>query len=152
MNRKEGMNELEIAQCLKNVKDFNGVLSYDRFPSKVLSGYYVVNSGKSNSNGEHWLVMYFPRDNIMAEFFDSLALSPNAYNKRMEFILFKNASAYKKSAKQIQRSDSALCGQYCVLYCYLKSKYAFSMEDYLNVFSDDLLHNDRIVKFWEKCP
>ena len=149
MDVVKGMSENDIEGCLHKLSDFNGVMSYEDLPNRVKSGYYVVNSASKATSGEHWFVMYFPPSFITAEFFDSLGHTPNYYG--VENVLISNSEMYKRNTKQLQHTESTLCGQYCVLYCYLKSKHGFTFEQYLSIFSDDLIRNDTVVKFWEKC-
>ena len=152
MDRIRGMSGIDIASCLRGVDNFNGAFAYDQLPPLINEGYYIVNSATIASGGEHWLAMYIPSDRKTAEYFDSFAMKPSYYNRCIERVLFANAERYTRNIKRLQAPGSSLCGQYCVLYCYLGSKHGFSLDDYMKVFGENYSRNDSIVEFWQKCP
>lgn len=141
------MDEIEInAYLSKNevTKDnFLGILAYDELPNIQPLGFYVVNTGHSSTIGKHWIVI-LKKDNSL-EYFDSLANKPMYYSPDIEQYLYRSCQYYKMSLKRIQGSSN-LCGNYCIIYSYLRYK-KYTMEQILNMFSFNEEFNDILVKF-----
>lgn len=140
------MNEVELKEYLLGnrytSKHFLGTMAYDELAStKLEKGFYIVNTGHSSTPGIHWVVI-LKLDDII-EFFDSLANLPGYYSPEIENYLIKNGPEYKLSLKRIQ-GESDLCGNYCILYSYLRCR-ELNMQEILDLFTDDLVRNDILV-------
>lgn len=139
------MDEIEINAFLKENKKtknhFLGVLAYDELPHTQPDGFYIVNTGHSETVGIHWVVI-LKEGNIM-EFFDSLGKTPDYYTSRIEQYLLRNGKYYKMNIKRLQ-GQSDVCANYCILYGYFRC-INYSMEDILNIFSSNLEKNDILV-------
>lgn len=144
------MNEQQISSYLSSnpvtASLFLGTLAYDELPYKQQKdGFYIVNTGHSSTAGNHWIVTLRIKDSM--EYFDSLAHSPIFYSEKIEEYLFRNSitNTYKMNSMKLQ-GDSNLCGNYCILYGFLRAK-KYTMISILKLFSNNLEKNDILVKF-----
>ena len=126
---------------------FCDVISYEELPMYPITspcGVYIVNTDKITGPGKHWVVILKPQEGII-EFFDSLGKNPNHYSAEIESFLYLQDSKYKYSTKRIQ-GNQPVCGNYCILYSYLRCG-GMNMENILELFTSDLSINDSMVKF-----
>lgn len=144
------MDELAIREYLENNKAtedyFIDVLSYEElciFPRENKKYFYIVNTGKANTVGKHWVVL-FKTSSGSIEFFDPLGKHPSDYSPEITQFIFQNANSFLKSDKRIQGSKN-VCGFYCLLYSFFRCK-GKSMDYFLNLFSDNLEKNDILVE------
>ena len=129
---------------------FFWVLSYQELPNRFNadSGFYVVNTDPVYKKGSHWLVINKISNNNL-EFFDSLGRDPSYYAPEILNFIENSVSNYTFSVTPIQ-GDSHLCGNYCLIYGYLSCD-GFSLDQFLNLFTNDLLLNDKSInKGWFK--
>lgn len=120
------LNTLDIDVALKGNSVtkpfFDGVYASDeisrltRKPNMI-----VVNTEPSWKKGEHWLVIYFTRQNT-AEIFDSLATDSSEYPDELKRFISKFASSVKYSRKRVQPAYTSLCGHYCLHYANCRCK------------------------------
>ena len=92
-----------------NIK-LNGIFMKDTIPTKLQTGYYVLNLDEQAGTGTHWTVFYKDAEGVY--YFDSFGQLPpeRAYN-----IFLKQKHAYY-SDRIIQHTKSNLCGFYCVYF------------------------------------
>jgi hypothetical protein len=136
------MDNHEIERNLRHLPAFRGVYAIDTLPTHVLHypAAYVVNSGRSDGPGEHWIAVYFCKDGS-AEFFDSYAFPPEMYGIRN--FLCMNSKHYIWNRKRLQSTVSFLCGAYCIYFILMKSS---GIEDFLKPFDPkNIILNDCIV-------
>ena len=144
------MNTQELESYLKHIicknKYFGGVLAANELPSAVDKKpcFFIVNIDENWKKGRHWVVLYFP-DIGLPNFFDSLGMSPVHYNHIFNFLLLKEGGKYWYNCKRLQNFNSMYCGYYC-LYFILCRCINIDYSDFILLFSDDLLNNDRLVK------
>ena len=72
----------------------------------------VLNTDPREKPGQHWLSIFGPINKPL-ELFDSFGLSPVLYG--LDYL------SSKHSRVQLQSWNSALCGNYCLYYLYLRS-------------------------------
>lgn len=143
------MDENQIRRALTKdafaSKYFKNVLAYDELPDflTVIPAMYVVNTGPSWTQGNHWIVCYFPK-NGHPMLFDSLGKKGSEYNIKIEQFLTINTGYYKFNSMRIQSPGSKLCGHYCLLFCYMISR-GMSYENFMQYFGNDLKKNDAMV-------
>ena len=144
---EKGMSRAQLSRVLREVRGFQDVIFYDQLPSIIYQKpqSYVVNSDEVGSEGEHWMVVNFPSNDV-AEFFDSLGKGPQFYHPKIVNCLLANSRSYKFNTKRLQDKNSTVCGQYCALYLYTRQK-GISMEEFLSQFSLDYKSNDDLVAF-----
>ena len=75
------------------------------------------------------------------EMFDSYGFGPSMYNLENKLPV-SNVVVY--NTKQLQSIFSNVCGQYCLYYCYFKSR-GYAMGDIVSIFSNDVDSNDYYV-------
>jgi len=106
------MNTTQLKYGLKTLGLEGDVMPYDRFTTSLFSDTqtqaYILNTGDSRSEGEHWVCfLNFPQS---IEFFDSYGQRPDVYFKHL---------AYKKPIQYnnwwVQDLSSNYCGHH-VLY------------------------------------
>ena len=138
------MNELEIENLIlmdvQMSKYFRGVFSYDELPRTCMTpSLYVVNTDSSLGVGKHWVCIFIELDGV--EYFDSLGRKP----KELLFFLESLNRPYTISNKQIQNFASDVCGDYCIIYSYLRCR-GYQLDWFLNFFNLDLTKNDNMVR------
>lgn len=99
-----------------NVKKyFIGVYPIDRVPRVLKNEHFLIcNTDTSNNEGQHWFAVY--RNGTLLECFDSLGIT--AERKQSLEIVFKLKGINKIifNTTQLQASDSASCGQFCIYF------------------------------------
>ena len=115
------MDELAIREYLENnkvTKDyFIDVLSYEElciFPRENKKLFFIVNTGKANTPGKHWTVL-FKTSSGSIEFFDPLGKHPSDYSQEITQFIFENGNSFLKSNKRIQGSKNVAFTVYCIL-------------------------------------
>lgn len=150
------MNTLDIANVLRNNKFtrplFKGVFPIDRLPEKKLKlpSFVIVNTAKSSHPGEHWFAIYIPKYGRYIEIFDSYGrvFSNNFITKFLQINSKKKERLFNNI--QLQGTLSDVCGQYCCVYGYFRSR-GRSMDEFLRQFSGTFDENDRkITKLFKR--
>lgn len=144
------MNSLDITNVLRENKFtrriFMGVFPIDRLPDSKLKLpiFVVINTAVSSHPGEHWIAIYIPKYGKYIEMFDSYGrfFSNNfitkfiQINSKKKIILFNSI--------QLQGPFSSVCGQYCCVYGYFRSREK-TMDKFLRQFSGKFVENDRKI-------
>lgn len=116
------MNNTEISHMLKSHWStrniFEGTFAIDTLPlhprTKKPCG-YICNTESSKNSGEHWLAIYFPKRGP-TEYFDSYGLPINSL--KMKYFV---GHRFKRNKLFLQSPYTTVCGQYCLLFIYMKS-------------------------------
>ena len=141
------MNANQLRRVLVSRRIVGDVCPADKLPSRVQRkpSVYIVNTDNSGRPGQHWVLFYFPRRGP-AEFFDSLAHTPESYRTRFRNVLIVNAPRYAYNNRQLQDVQSDSCGAFCLYYAIRRWKGA-SMKKILGSFHHQTLRtNDRLVR------
>ena len=138
------MNEIEIENYLvsdKYISKFHiDVISYDEIPQYVKKpSLYVINTDHSSGPGKHWVCIFV--DELKMEYFDSLGDEP----VELHDFLSSQKKPYIYNVRRIQSLTSNVCGAYCILYCYFRSR-GYDLEYFMNMFSEDVDANDVLVE------
>ena len=138
------MNEIEITKYLESDPltslKFRGVMSYDEFCCVYEDmGLFVVNLDASTGPGSHWVCLYLKPE--ISEYFDSLGNAPH----KLESFLLDRGCQYIYNSKKLQSEKSDVCGDFCILFSFLRCR-GITLEKFLSLFSDDLILNDEMVK------
>ena len=101
---------------------FLGVYAADRIPRlDEKQEHYpcalIANTDPSTESGEHWIAYYLSSPNSPIEFFDSYGLEPNFYPNLPKF-----TSPLVHNSASLQSLNSLVCGHYCLLFIYLRSR------------------------------
>ena len=143
------MNGLEISNLLSHnenvVKYFKGIYASDQLKGLDLDPPYfiIVNTDIARNTGLHWICV-FVLDGKRIEFFDSIGNYPFIYNRFIsDFIL--NSSYLFYSKNRIQNFSTPTCGNFCVMFSYLRCN-GYSFKDILNLFSSNLELNEQILR------
>lgn len=104
-----------------------------------------MNTDISTTKGLHWICI-FVLENKQLEFFYSLGNDPFIYNYYISDFVSKEAMAMTLtySNKRIQDYFSTTCGQFCVMYSFLRC-HGYSLCDFYNLFTDDLKNNESVL-------
>lgn len=86
----------------------------EQFPSV-----FIINQDDSFSPGSHWTVVYFPYIDSLVEYFDSLGNPPPSDKNHIY------------NATPLQSLLSSICGHYCLLFVYYRTKLGFSMKQFV---------------------
>ena len=125
---------------------YGGVVPRDGLPLQTEKPtFYIVNQDTSDKTGSHWIVV-FNKDSEWSEYYDPLGKHPADY---FTLYLTSQSKNYKYNMKRCQSYWSNLCGQYCLFFCYFRSR-GYSMEAILDMFDKDLVYNDLIVYLFYK--
>lgn len=133
------MNTARLSQALLChpllSSDFLDVIAYDQLPSTLREeGSLIVNTHPLGMPGEHWVAAFVTAAAV--SYFDSLGMPP--------LPAVTTAACHKPllyTPRRVQGSSN-LCGYYCLYYLLTLRDSSHSMD----VFGDDLYHNDRVVK------
>lgn len=139
-------------------KYFRGVFAADELLKINMSrlrkpAIIVVNTDIRSKPGMHWVAFYLPTPscNAVAEYFDSMGETITTYNSQFEKFLSKYYVTYRHISRQLQSTFSELCGHYCCLYVFYRSK-KHSMLRFKKMFSiSKLLNNDiKVLKIYKR--
>lgn len=121
--------------------DIVGVFPSDRITRLQANQGLIVNTDPHNREGHHWIAVYNV-NNERIEIFDSLN------NKMLQkHINFKHLADHVPiiiNNRDIQCTDSYLCGYYCICFLFFKVRHMF-FEVFLSLFSNTCKVNDAIV-------
>ena len=121
---------------------FGGVVALNQLPTIITKpSIYIVNSDPISLPGRHWLAVYFTQVN---EHFDSAGFYPN---KTLENELIAHGPQFQYNDARVQAFHSDTCGQFCLFYCYFRCR-GYTFREVMNMFSDNLLVNEHIVKYF----
>lgn len=131
-----------ISQILSG---YEAVLGADQLPVNVLTVpcSFVINLDKSTQPGSHWVSIHIDVQR-KAEYFDSYGFPP----LNLEFVQFmrRNSKTWTYNAIGLQSIDSDVCGQYCAMYLYFRTRH-YTLHDFISLFSKDRGNNDALVSY-----
>ena len=142
------MNTREVEYFLDSDKFtrklFTKVLPFDHLPITYINppAAFIVNTGHSTTDGEHWVVIFLGRNKRVVEYFDPYAMKP--LNKEIYLFAKANRRRLIHNKKKIQHPLSINCGKFCIFYLYLKAR-GFTMRKIVNFFMRKLNYNDKII-------
>ena len=123
---------------------FGGVVALDQLPKVIKKpSMFIVNTDPSSLPGRHWLVVFFTRIN---EHFDSAGFYPI---KPIEAELIAHGPRFQYNNTRVQAFHSETCGLFCLFYCYFRSR-GYSFSQIMNMFSNNLIVNEHLVKYFYK--
>ena len=159
------MDTFQIDSLLKNnliTKPFYGGTMcaddiYEKY-KKFSSSYpffQVVNTDLCGQPGQHWVVLFYTGENV--NFFDSLSQSPYKYEHIFGELKKLNKSViYNAPNICLQEKNSNTCGLHCLFFAYIKCKYGYSLNKFLEkYYTNNSSFNDCMVvsmveKFFKK--
>ena len=101
----------------------------------------IINLDDFGGLGTHWVCCRHAGDEY--EYFDSFGLPPpSEWENDLTLAGYKT---FLRNDNQLQWEGSVLCGYYCLLFLNERQK-GRSFEEILNLFSNDLLANEAVVK------
>lgn len=109
---------------------------------------YVVNSDAVGM-GVHWLYMDVDRGG-RASFFDSFAVPPEHYRKRLGRHLENCDPHYWQSHRIVQELTSTACGHH-IIYFAQRRAVGMTADEVLSTYTDNLAENDAIAKEATTC-
>lgn len=107
-------------------KLFKGVYSMDRLPAYGLShsqkpAIIILNHGSSQTDGNHWTLLYFPKSKMeKAYFFDSFGSDITIPEVKL-FVQRNSIIGHSFNALRLQDLKSTSCGYFVVIIAYLLS-------------------------------
>lgn len=142
------LNTQQLASYMLNDpfirEQFGGVLALDQLQYTHLKPkIYIVNTDPQNEPGEHWFCIYL---NCIPEHFDPAGVIPMSIVKNY---LIVNGPNFLCNRQRVQSYFSETCGLYCLFYAYFRCR-NYSFQSILSMFSNNLLLNETIVKFFYK--
>lgn len=132
MNTRE--LQIKTRKILRNTPvHFYGVFSAHRLP-RVINKFpscFITNTHTSSGAGVHWTCIYYDH---MAKgyFFDSFGMSPERHGHSHWREYMTNTSRngmWTYNTKRVQSFRSRQCGNYCMTYLYLRSRYPQSVSN-----------------------
>ena len=125
------MNGLQLWHALSmnasTRPSFDGVFASDTLRTLQHQPKLIIcNTDPSYKPGEHWLLFYVT-DNGTVEMFDSLGKDITDYSQDIVHFTERFGQVSKVLTQRVQPLNSALCGQYCLYFAYLRCK-GLSME------------------------
>lgn len=145
------MDTLQIEKCLSTLPVQNfGVYAADCLPHHISpSTALVVNTDPHNEGGTHWVAFYldenFNDGRGMIEYFDSYGQPPHL--QFYQGFLRRNARRYLYNEHRLQSDTTRVCGQYCLVYLYFRTRHDLRMTDFVQLFGDgSTSDNDAAIK------
>lgn len=144
------MNTIQIEKYISALPVQNvGVYASDQLPYRISpSTAMIVNTDPHNEDGTHWVAFYLDGDEESSgiiEFFDSYGQPPHLYF--YQGFLRRNARRYVYNEHRLQSDNTQVCGQYCLVYLYLRTHQEAGMEDFAQLFDfSSTAHNDALIK------
>lgn len=138
------MDTYEIQLCMNKISSSfqSNVFAANRLPIWVNRPAYVISNLDPDSKpGSHWVAIHIDNNGI-GEYFDSFGRKPAGYHKQF---LNRNAKRWFYNHHSFQNLFTSVCGEYCLVYLYLKNK-GKTMCDLQSLFSESSLCNDLIVR------
>lgn len=141
MNTVQLKNDLE--SCI--LSSHGNVYAADCLPtSKVtLPCSVIINLDSSKQKGSHWVCIHIDVQE-KAEYFDSYGFPPT--NPEFVSFMLKNSKIWTYNTCGLQDYFSSVCGNYCIVYLYFKTRH-YTMRDFLGLFSNDRLNNDSLIRY-----
>lgn len=139
------MNSLEISTYLKKIDHSlcNNVFAANRLPFSMSRPVYLIsNLDPDTKMGSHWVAIFI-NINGEGEYFDSFGRRPDSYHLTF---LNRNTTRWIYNDRVIQNAFSSVCGQYCLLYLYLKYR-GMSLNDFINIFTTNTFYNDLLLNY-----
>lgn len=118
------------------------VFAANRLPVRVYAPILLIsNLDPDTKPGSHWVAICVNQNGV-GEYFDSFGRKPTGYHK---MFLDRNTKRWFYNHSKLQSYFTSVCGEYCLLYLYFRSK-GKTMLEFLTYFTTDYLYNDMIVK------
>ena len=121
----------EINEHMKDEEEFIGCFPYDKLPQikdKKKNFSLIINTGDSQSLGEHWLAVKV--NNQKCFYFDSFGL-PIINNMIKDFLRKYEKCFYSKVC--VQDVNSKVCGNLCIMFIQNVNSYDDYVE-FINLF------------------
>ena len=134
------MNSNEIEAILRRNKQFLGCFAWDQLPQfpSSLPKSIIINTGKSDSSGEHWVAIVLQKNKCF--YFDSFGL-PIINDYILDFLDGDyNKVTYTDNC--IQSINSDMCGKFCIAFIkHVNSKLSYNtfieQFDFVKLYKND---------------
>lgn len=137
-----GLTTSNINQILNRFALYKGTYPCDSIPisSKSVDQAFVINTGNSQSSGQHWVGLIIKRNKCwyfdsFGNFIDNLDILQSL--KRI------GVKRYFSNSKQIQSVRSNNCGYFCIAFV-LSFVFEEKYEDFLAKFSENFTENEEL--------
>ena len=135
------MNTVELIKVINNIPVKGEVCAKDLLPEKKPLDIkaYIVNTDISIDPGEHWVAIYFRRD--QAIYYDSYILP----------FLERNSTRWIHNTECLQSPWSKVCGMWCIYIIHQLNKgldLNTAIQQELYGTGDDLHQNDTDIEMW----
>ena len=143
------MNTVELIKLINNIPVKGEVCAKDLLTEKkpLDMRAYIVNTDISTDPGEHWVAIYFRRDQVI--YFDSYGRPPEQQYV-LPFIQ-RNSSRWIHNKECLQSPWSKVCGMWCIYIIHQLNKgldLNTAIHQELYGTGDDLYQNDRDIGMW----
>lgn len=138
------MNTSDISKHLGKIHNslMPNVFPANRLPIYMSTPVYMIsNLDPDTKPGSHWVAIFIDVNGV-GEYFDTFGRKPHGYHLTF---LKRNSCKWTYSSKIIQNIFSSLCGEYCLLYLYLKLR-GISLRDFEKMFTVNTVYNDNLLK------
>ena len=143
------MNAVELIKVINNIPVKGEVCAKDLLPEKkpLDMKAYIVNTDISTDPGEHWVAIYFRRDQVI--YFNSYGRPPE--EQYVLPFLERNSSRWIHNKECLQSPWSKVCGMWCIYIIHQLNKgldLNTSIHQELYGTGEDLYQNDRDIGMW----
>ena len=143
------MNTVELIKVINNIPVKGEVCAKDLLPEKkpLDMKAYIVNTDISTDPGEHWVAIYFRRDQVI--YFDSYGRPPE--EQYVLPFIERNSSRWIHNKECLQSPWSKVCGIWCIYIIHQLNKgldLNTAIHQELYGTGDDLYQNDRDIEMW----
>ena len=151
---KKEVSGYEIEKFLNECPHFIGCYADDQCKSisiQSFPAFIIFNLDNSAQPGSHWLALRIDRTSV--EVFDPLGFDISLWPRTPIFLFdyLRRLSLHRKLLfnRQIQNSNSVLCGFYCIFYIIMRQTCSLSKIE--SKFSKRVYKNDSILLYLFQC-
>ena len=138
------MNTQELGIFLSKIHPVlkNNVFAANRLPMFMTPPVYLIsNLDPDTKPGSHWIAIYIDANGV-GEYFDTFARKPTGSHL---LFLKRNVSRWTYNNRVIQNIFSSLCGEYCLMYLYLRYR-GITLRNFAEMFTENTIDNDALLK------
>ena len=118
--------------AIELIPDFDGVYPINHLPITYKKSYkLIVNLDSDNLPGTHWIAV-FVRPNKKGFVLDSLGYPPPL---KLQHWLNIRGIEWECNKRQVQASESTMCGYYCIYFLWFMSSSTFENEHFVNIIN-----------------
>ena len=144
------MDEFQLNRKLRKEKNYLGSFALDELNEikiDIFPSFLIINLDNRENTGTHWIALaVFENVVYICDSLGGLLPDESIPTPLVNFLHVLLISRKLCITKQLQPIDSDTCGCYCVIFILLMQQKK-SFKHFLQLFTNNLRQNDKIIKF-----